>query len=308
MKVGIPKAFLYYRYHTLWETFFEALNIEVVLSPDTNKEILQQGTMYAIDETCLSSKIYLGHAAYLLDKCDRLFVPRISNFGKDGILCTKFEALYDIVRNTFRDKSPKLVEYNIDVRRSKGELKAFMHLGRKLGKSRPATVRAYMLAKMAERQAAAEELRTQHELLRGDGLKILIVGHPYNVYDKLIGAPVLKFLRELGAVPVIADMTDRRKARERAFELTDSLPWVYNRELVGAVLEYKAAVDGIILLSAFPCGPDSLVNEILLRRIHGIPMLNLLMDSQQAEAGIETRLESFIDIIRFKREANAHEA
>lgn len=308
MKVGIPKAFLYYRYHTLWETFFEALNIEVVLSPDTNKEILQQGTMYAIDETCLSSKIYLGHAAYLLDKCDRLFVPRISNFGKDGILCTKFEALYDIVRNTFRDKSPKLVEYNIDVRRSKGELKAFMHLGRKLGKSRPATVRAYMLAKMAERQAAAEEVRTQHELLRGDGLKILIVGHPYNVYDKLIGAPVLKLLRELGAVPVIADMTDRRKARERAFELTDSLPWVYNRELVGAVLEYKAAVDGIILLSAFPCGPDSLVNEILLRRIHGIPMLNLLMDSQQAEAGIETRLESFIDIIRFKREANVHEA
>ncbi len=308
MKVGIPKAFLYYRYHTLWETFFEALNIEVVLSPDTNKEILNQGAMYAIDETCLSSKIYLGHAAYLIDKCDRLFVPRISNFGKDGILCTKFEALYDIVRNTFRDKSPKLVDYNIDVRRSKGELKAFMHLGRKLGKSRPATVRAYMLAKMAERQAAAEEVRTQRELLSRGGLKILIVGHPYNVYDKLIGAPVLRFLRELGAVPIIADITDRRKARERAFELTDSLPWMYNRELVGAVLEYKDAVDGIILLSAFPCGPDSLVNEILLRRIHGIPMLNLLMDSQQAEAGIETRLESFIDIIRFKREAQGHEA
>ncbi len=308
MKVGIPKAFLYYRYHTLWETFFEALNIEVVLSPDTNKEILNQGAMYAIDETCLSSKIYLGHAAYLIDKCDRLFVPRISNFGKDGILCTKFEALYDIVRNTFRDKSPKLVDYNIDVRRSKGELKAFMHLGRKLGKSRPATVRAYMLAKMAERQAAAEEVRTQRELLSRSGLKILIVGHPYNVYDKLIGAPVLRFLRELGAVPIIADITDRRKARERAFELTDSLPWTYNRELVGAVLEYKDAVDGIILLSAFPCGPDSLVNEILLRRIHGIPMLNLLMDSQQAEAGIETRLESFIDIIRFKREAQGHEA
>ncbi len=308
MKVGIPKAFLYYRYRTLWETFFEALNIEVVLSPDTNKEILNQGTMYAIDETCLSSKIYLGHVHYLLDKCDKIFVPRISNFGKDGILCTKFEALYDIVRNTFRDRSPKLVDFNIDVRRGKGELKAFMNLGRKLNKSRPATMRAYMLAKMAERQAAAEEVRAQNELLRTDGLKILIVGHPYNVYDKMIGSPVIRFLKELGAVPIIADITDKRRARDRAFELTDSLPWMFNRELVGAVLEYKHDIDGIVLLSAFPCGPDSLVNEILLRRIHGLPMLNLLMDSQQADAGIETRLESFIDIIKFKREAKADEA
>ncbi len=308
MKVGIPKAFLYYRYRTLWETFFEALNIELVLSPDTNKEILNQGTMYAIDETCLSSKIYLGHVHYLLDKCDKIFVPRISNFGKDGILCTKFEALYDIVRNTFRDRSPKLVDFNIDVRRGKGELKAFMHLGRKLNKSRPATARAYMLAKMAEHQAAAEEVRAQKELLRTDDLKILIVGHPYNVYDKLIGSPVIRFLKELGAVPIIADITDKRRARDRAFELTDSLPWMFNRELVGAVLDYKHDIDGIILLSAFPCGPDSLVNEILLRRVHGLPMLNLLMDSQQADAGIETRLESFVDIIKFKREAKADEA
>jgi len=308
MKVGIPKAFLYYRYRTLWETFFEALNIEVVLSPDTNREILNRGTMYAIDETCLSSKIYLGHVHYLLNRCDRIFVPRISNFGKDGILCTKFEALYDIVRNTFRDQSPRLLDFDIDVRRSKGELKAFMHLGRKLNRSRPAVFRAYLLAKQAERQTAIEEVRAQNELLLKDGLKILIVGHAYNVYDKMIGAPVLKILRELGATPIIADISDRRKARERCFELTESLPWMYNRELVGAVLEYKDRVDGIILMSAFPCGPDSLVNEILLRRVRGIPMLNLLMDSQQAEAGIETRLESFVDIIRFQREANTHEA
>lgn len=308
MKVGIPKAFLYYRYRTLWETFFDALNIEVVLSPDTNKEILNRGTMFAIDETCLSSKIYLGHVDYLLDKCDKLFVPRISNFGKDGILCTKFEALYDIVRNTFRDQSPKLLDFNIDVRRSKGELKAFLHLGSKLGKSRAATVRAYTLAKVAERQVSTEEVRSQNERLKSDSLKILIVGHSYNVYDKLIGEPVLRILRELGVTPIIADVVDRRKARERCFELTDSLPWMYNRELVGAVREYVEKVDGIILLSAFPCGPDSLVNEILLRRVRGIPMLNLLMDSQQAEAGIETRLESFIDIIQFQHEAKANEA
>ncbi len=308
MKVGIPKAFLYYRYRTLWETFFEALDTEVIVSPDTNKEILSRGTMLAIDETCLSSKIYLGHVDYLIGKCDKIFVPRISNFGKDGILCTKFEALYDIVRNTFRAQSPKLLDMNIDVRRSKGELKAFMHLGRKLDKGRAASFRAYTLAKLAERQTEADELRAQNELLAGSGLKVLVVGHAYNIYDKFVGEPVLRTLRELGTTPIIADIVNRRKARERSLELTDSLPWMYNRELVGAVREYADKVDGIILMSTFPCGPDSLVNEILIRRVHGKPILNLLLDSQEADAGIETRLESFIDIIRFKREARDNEA
>ena len=43
-----------------------------------------------------------------------------------------------------------------------------------------------------------------------------------------------------------------------------------------------------------------MVNELILRRVRGIPMLTLVLDSQSGTAGVETRLESFIDIIRFK--------
>ena len=39
----------------------------------------------------------------------------------------------------------------------------------------------------------------------------------------------------------------------------------------------------------------------MLRRIDGLPMLNLVLDGQNGTAGTETRLESFLDIIRFKR-------
>ena len=76
-----------------------------------------------------------------------------------------------------------------------------------------------------------------------------------------------------------------------------------NRELLGAISKYHNDVDGIILLTAFPCGPDSMVNEMIIRRIKDRPILNLLLDSQDGNAGIETRLESFIDIIRFRKEA-----
>ena len=81
MKIGIPKALYYYRYGALWAAFFRALGCEVVLSPDTNKDFLTQGSKLSIDEGCLSLKIYLGHVQWLLDRCDLVFVPRVANFG-----------------------------------------------------------------------------------------------------------------------------------------------------------------------------------------------------------------------------------
>lgn len=300
MTIGIPKAFLYYRYRVLWETFFENLNIETVTSPNTNREILRRGMMYAIDEACLSSKIYLGHVDALIDKCDYIFVPRISNFGTREILCTKFYALYDIVANTFRDRNIKLLDYNIDARKSENEMSAFLSLGKALGKRKPYVFLSYMMAKQAEKMDHDEALRRQNLLFLQNGLKVLVVGHGYNVYDPLIGEPVMETLKSLDVTPIIADIADRKKARDLANQFSDTLPWIYNKELVGAILEYKDKVDGIILMSAFPCGPDSLVNEIIIRRVKDKPVLNLLLDNQEATGGIETRLESFVDILRFK--------
>ena len=59
MKIGLPKALLYYRYGTLWETFFRELQFDVEISADTNKGMLKQGTKHALDENCLPLKIFI---------------------------------------------------------------------------------------------------------------------------------------------------------------------------------------------------------------------------------------------------------
>lgn len=308
MTIGIPQALLYHRYHVLWESFFDALGIATVTSGPSDRQKLQRGTMYAIDEACLSSKLYLGHVDALIDQCDAIFVPRIANLGHKDILCTKFMAIYDIVANTFRDRDITLIDCDIDVRHGKREMNAFRALGKELGCKKAQTLYAYMLAKQAEQIAQAEAVRRQDILLERQGIKILVVGHSYNVADALIGGPVLSYLKTQGVTPILADVCDRRQALAASRALTDTLPWIYNRELVGAVQLYRDHVDGIILMSAFPCGPDSLVNDILIRRVKGVPMLNLLMDSQEGSAGIETRLESFLDIIHFRKEAQREQA
>ena len=63
---------------------------------------------------------------------------------------------------------------------------------------------------------------------------------------------------------------------------------------------FKDRVDGIVLLTGFPCGPDSIVNDVIKREITDLPILYLLLDGQDGMAGVETRIESFIDILNFR--------
>ena len=138
------------------------------------------------------------------------------------------------------------------------------------------------------------------ELCKREGLKILIAGHSYVVEDPYVGKVVTDYLKAAGVTPLRADLAEREHALKRSRELSPTCKWEISREILGGIDLRKGQVDGIILISAFPCGPDAMVNELITRRVRGVPILNLVLDSQSGTAGVETRLESFIDIIRFK--------
>ena len=112
--IGLPRALLYYRYYALWRTFFQELGMEVAVSAPTDRDILDRGTALAIDEACLSLKIYLGHVAALVGKCDYILVPRVSNFGRQRSMCTRFESTPDLVRGVFRDSGQEFLSYEVD--------------------------------------------------------------------------------------------------------------------------------------------------------------------------------------------------
>ena len=165
MKIGIPRALLYYRYDVLWETFFQELGMEVVLSPVTDKDILDDGNLYAIDENCLSAKLFFGHTAKLEGLCDAVFVPRIANYGKDGIMCSRFEALYDIAVNTFREKNIKFITCDVDLFQKHGERNAYVSLGMELGQTRSISEKAYETASLAAQKAQQAKIDAQQKLL-----------------------------------------------------------------------------------------------------------------------------------------------
>lgn len=116
--------------------------------------------------------------------------------------------------NTFREKDIHFITCDIDLQQKKSEQNAYISLAAELGKSKADAVKAYETAVSASAQSQQKKVEAQQHLLDKDGIKILIVGHSYNLYDEYIGKPIIKNLHELNAVPLLADAVDLKQARQ----------------------------------------------------------------------------------------------
>ncbi len=294
--VGIPRSFLYYDHHILWETFLSKLQIPYIVSPKTNEQIMSFGWQNSYDEMCLSLKIYLGHVHYLEDKCDYLLVPRVDNYGLYNQTCTNFLALYDIVHNITQKP---ILNYNIDYSHGDTEWKGFLKIGLELGKKRREIKDAYHHAKKKEKEYYDHLIGANYNALNHSKPRILIIAHNYVLYDEMIGLPITNMFQKMGATIIDANLFDPKVALRESRRISSGLYWDTSRKLVGAIPIVEHSIDGIVFLSSFPCGLDSLVNELVMRKIKK-PYLNLVVDDISSLTGMETRIESFMDILNVK--------
>lgn len=299
-KIGIPKALLYYYYNDLWKYFFKYLNIDVIYSDISNKEIMSNGELLAQDEACLSLKLYLGHVNNLIDKCDYILVPRLYSVKKHEGVCTNFNALYDLVNNTFQNIN--IINYNVNLENNENELVGFLNLGKDLGFSYISSYNAYKFAKEKSMENRLLKEKKQKELLTTNNIKILLAAHPYNLYDNLIGKPIIDYLERENITIIYSDRIDHNIIDSECEKISTDIHWTHSKEVMASINYYKDKTDGIIIISAFPCGPDSLSNELAIRKVKNIPVLNLIMEDLNSDVGIITRLESFIDILKQKKE------
>lgn len=289
MKIGIPKALYYYYFIMKWKYFFGYLNIEIV-TIDTTKEIITKGDSYASSEMCLSLKIFFGHIDYLKDKCDYILIPNINNFGTYNQMCSNFSSLYDLVNNLF---DVKILTYEINYLKHKNEKKGLIKIGRQLGFKTKLLKKAYKIACIKYNKEQKQLIIDNMNKLNSGNKKILIVGHPYNLYDNYLGKIIIKNLEKYPLELIYSDLFNQD---DLSFYLSENIYWKYSKKTLSAIAYCQNKIDGIIFISTFPCGIDSLVNELVMRKI-SLPYLNLVIDDLDAITGIETRIESFIDII-----------
>ena len=142
--------------------------------------------------------------------------------------------------------------------------------------------------------------------------KVALVGEIYTVCDPTINFEVESKLGREG-VEVHREMDITYHLKKLIFPWKDWIiqrkinPYLkstvggHGRDAIYEMLHYiKEDFDGIIHLLPFQCMPEVTVRPILekIHRESGIPFLSISLDEQTAEAGIDTRLEAFIDVVR----------
>ena len=78
------------------------------------------------------------------------------------------------------------------------------------------------------------------------------------------------------------------------------------QDTIGNTVRYaQDGYDGVVQLAPFTCIPEIVTKTILPRitKEHGIPVLTFFLDEQTGKAGMQTRLEAFVDMLHRKKSA-----
>lgn len=319
MTIGIPRALIYWKRAHFWENFFKSLGFKILLSPLTNKKIVEIGVKVSDPETCFSNKVYWGHLSWLDGRCDLIFVPRLKTkkmwsknslceFGGIFEYCPKFFALPDLAKILV--KTPILTE-TFDERKEKFE-QSLKKLGRKLNKGDIEIKKAATITFSEEKKLKKKEKQDFLRKISLEKSKIILISHPYNLCDDYVNLRMKEKLEKLGTVPIFIDeipLNSRIYANKNSRILKNNtrtgLPdikfhWEFGKEIMEKIQEVlKYDITGAIEVSSFQCGCDAVLKEFVEEKFRSkkIPFLYILIDEHTGEAGLQTRLEAFIDTI-----------
>jgi len=304
--VGLPRALLVYDYAPLLIGFLNALDVKVVISSKTNKQIMEQAIELGYTDSCFPIKLLHGHAASLKE-VDYILYPCALRMGlKDGdenqkYSCPLVQASPFIIRQAVGLGERLLIPF-IDFSRGEDEaINSFADVAVKMGFSRKQGRLAAQAGIQAQREfeaALAEQGRKLLEQLhQNNQLGVVLLSRSYMSQDAGANMGIAEKLSQLGVVPVPMDFLPLSSINVK--EYSDRPYWAYEGKHIAsaAITARDLSLYGLIITN-FGCGPNAFILNIVEDIMGGKPLGQLEIDEHAAEAGIVTRLEAFVDTIR----------
>jgi predicted nucleotide-binding protein (sugar kinase/HSP70/actin superfamily) len=129
------------------------------------------------------------------------------------------------------------------------------------------------------------------QALAGNKPAILLAGHSYNAYAPEASQSVGKKLSSMGVPVIPADCLAPVGAGATA--------WHFANQILNAVALAKQHANLFLLsVSNFSCTIDAFTHSMLASELGSKPYLILEIDAHTADAGVQTRLEAFLDIVQ----------
>ena len=292
-----------------------------MLSSPTDRKTAATGAEMAIAQPCFPVQVAHGHVKELLEKKpDCILLPNIVDTeapesSTASHLCPWNQTLPFVVRAVpqMEETQITLLTPTVHFREGKDfvakELGKFAHsFGISLRKSNFAVQAAYA----AQREFDLTLLRAgEHALAtleRTGEPGVLLVGRPYNLYDRSVNCDIPRKLRKTYGVNVLP-IDFLALDEEDISEVNDNMFWNSGRRILAAALfAYRFPNLHLIYIYNFKCGPDSFIKSFL-NEAAGKPSLVLQFDGHSNDAGFITRCEAYLEskgILRCPSLTTAH--
>ncbi|MBN2533278.1 MAG: hypothetical protein JXB88_10320 [Spirochaetales bacterium] len=307
--IGLNRSFFTLRLYPLYHAFFTALGCKLVL-PDT----MAGNTPVNLETSfCYPAHVAIELFRSMLDnkEIDYFFIPHIKELYVPGGIArrdfcatcnfSRGEAFY--LRRICHEHQDKIMAPSVSFNGGwENGVKAFLFTGRKLGFSLKESKSAFMAGVAAQYDFEKACIETGRKFLeqsseQADKAVIVLFGRPYNAYSSLANKGIPKKFTSRGYTVIPYEMIDYANEpidEEHAGFMT----WEAGQRIlrVARMVKRDSRLFGVFITN-FLCGPDSFIVPYFRKIMGTKPSLTLELDEHTADAGINTRIEAFLDII-----------
>jgi predicted CoA-substrate-specific enzyme activase len=299
--VGIPRCFSIYTLWPLYSWFFHCLGIEIFVS----RNIPAEGTARIESSYCFPAEIAHGAVQDIFERnLDYIFLPHFKDMesyekNHPANFCPITQSLPYYIKKAFpeipEDKYlAPVISFMYGVEKAS---ESFIEMGCILGFDEHESKKAFTIAysKQMDYFTKAADLgkKALTEARNAKKPVIAIFGRPYNAFTTDANMDIPKKYTTGGYSVIPFDILPFVDA-----EIYPHMYWYYGQQDMKASVLLKNE-DNIFVtyISNFSCAPDSFLLHYLKWIMGTKPFLILELDSHTADAGVDTRIEAFLDII-----------
>ena len=270
-RIGIPLGLNMYENLPFWYAFFTALDYQVVLSPESSRELYQKGqSTIPSDTVCYPAKLLHGHVEHLIDMgVDAIFYPCMpysfnEKKGDNHFNCPVVAYYPELLRaNMARLSDMRFLDKYFGLHRPKdAERVAAQYFSEEFQLPKKAVIQAMRQAYRAYeayRQDIRDTAQAYIQKARAAGKRILVVaGRPYHM-DPEISHGIDQLIGSYGLTLITEDSIDHLVPKEKRRVLNQ---WTYHARMYDAARYVATQKDmQLIQLVSFGCGIDAITTD-----------------------------------------------
>lgn len=306
--IGVNLSFHSLTLYPLYYNYFTNLGLKVVV-PD---EADERGLEYEMTSFCYPAQVSLCLFRNLLDKnTDFIFIPEIFEMHVEGDKDTRLDFNCTCVfvsgepfylKQAYKDELKYRKIFTPFLNFSKGwhiEEEKMVKMAEEMGFNKAKAIESYRKAVTMQKEFTSELFEMGNEFLKylhnnPEEMAIVLVGRPYNSFTEFANKGIPRKFASRGISVLPYEMLNYTNE-----VIDDNQYWEGGKKILKSAKIIKREEQLFATyISNFSCGPDSMLLTTFRSIMGKKPSLTLELDGHTADAGINTRIDAALDIIK----------